>query len=236
MNNVGDSVKKANLAMLDLAAHRLGCLCNDVVFCGGSTAGLFITDPVAPDVRMTEDVDCIVDVISLNEYYQFEEKLRARGFVQSGQDEVICRWHKDELILDVMPSEENILGFSNRWSKSSIQHAMLVSLPSKRLIKSISSAYFLATKLEAFQGRGNNDYLSSHDMEDLISVMDGCPIIVNDVKNSDAEVRKYLSIQFSALLNKRSFHDALFGHLNYGLVAEDRVRIVIERMGELCHD
>lgn len=40
------------------------------LYLGGCTTGLFITDPEFPDVRYTLDVDCIVDVISLNQYHR----------------------------------------------------------------------------------------------------------------------------------------------------------------------
>ena len=63
------SITLANLRMLEFVATKLGEIRNDVVFLGGCTTGLFITDPVFPDVRHTLDVDCIVDVISLNQYH-----------------------------------------------------------------------------------------------------------------------------------------------------------------------
>src|SRR5947199_3909542 len=107
-----------NIRMLQFVATKLGELCNQVVFLGGCTTALFITDTATPDVRYTLDVDCIVDVISLNHYYQLEKQLREHGFTRSMHDDVICRWHYDDVILDVMPTEEKILGFGNRWYKA----------------------------------------------------------------------------------------------------------------------
>lgn len=68
-------IKLANFRMLEFVATKLGDMCYDVVFLGGCTTALFITDSAAPDVRYTLDVDCIVDVISLKEYHQIEAKL-----------------------------------------------------------------------------------------------------------------------------------------------------------------
>lgn len=45
-----------------------------------------------------------------------------------------------------------------------------------------AAPYFCATKLEAFGGRGKNDYLASHDLEDLITVVDGRPELLEDHK------------------------------------------------------
>lgn len=69
-----NSVRLANIRMLEFVATKLGDMRNDVVFLGGCTTGLFITDPEFPDVRYTLDVGCIVDVISLNQYHKLEKK------------------------------------------------------------------------------------------------------------------------------------------------------------------
>ncbi len=45
-----------NLDMLELMAAKLGQLTEQLVFVGGSTTGLFITDPLLPPVRVTRDV------------------------------------------------------------------------------------------------------------------------------------------------------------------------------------
>lgn len=100
------SVMLANLRMLEFVATKLGEIRDDVVFLGGCTTGLFITDPDFPDVRYTLDVDCIVDVISLNQYHQLEKKLTKQGFKKSLSEDVICRWFYDDVTLDIMPTEK----------------------------------------------------------------------------------------------------------------------------------
>jgi len=79
----------------------------------------------------------------------------------------------DGVLLDMMPSEPGILGFHNRWYPKVVQAARTVPLPNRRVIRLITAPLFLATKFEAFRGRGGNDYLASHDLEDLITVIDG---------------------------------------------------------------
>src|SRR5579862_2435199 len=156
-------VRLANIKMLQFIATKLGDLRDEVVFLGGCTTALFINDPESPDVRYTFDVDCIVDVISLNEYHRMEKKLKHLGFKQSIAEEVICRWYFDDVILDVMPTDEKILGFSNRWYKEAIQNAHIYSLKEGITIKVVTAPYFLATKLEAFKTRGNMDFYASRD-------------------------------------------------------------------------
>ena len=113
MNNKNQRAT-SNLKMLEFVARKLGTLNDEVVYLGGCTTALFINDPLSLDVRPTLDVDCIIDVISLGQYYQFEQKLIEKGFHRSMNDDVICRWHFDEIILDVMPTDEQILGWGKR--------------------------------------------------------------------------------------------------------------------------
>lgn len=217
--------------MLQLIATRLGSLCEEVVFLGGSTTGLFITDSGAPDVRATFDVDCIVDVISIPKYYMVEQKLQACGFKKGINDNVICRWHMDEMILDVMPTDEKILGFSNKWYKPAIFNAVKRILSDNLQIQIVSPPYLIATKLEAFKNRGMMDYMLSHDLEDIITVIDGRAEIVDEIINADNKVKKYLSNSFADIMKDKKFHNALPGHLiQYGSVYQERVNLVLKRI------
>jgi len=72
---------------------------------------------------------------------------------------------------------------------------------------------FLATKLEAFFGRGDGDYLGSHDLEDLVAVIDGRPEIVDEVKAAEPALQSYLRERLGPLLADEAFRTALQGHL-----------------------
>jgi hypothetical protein len=54
-----------NYEYLFLVADALGDLRNDVVFDGGCTAGLLLTDLAAEPIRATKDVDAIVEAATL---------------------------------------------------------------------------------------------------------------------------------------------------------------------------
>ncbi len=179
------------------------------------------------------DVDCIVDVISLKQYNQISKRLREKGFKQSMEDSVICRWRIDGIILDVMPTDEKILGFGNPWYQDAIKYSKKVKLDSGKYIQIITAPYFLATKLEAFKTRGKMDYIFSHDFEDIISVIDGRAEIAEEVFSSPVGLRDYLRQNFSEILLKRQFRDALPGHLNYSLVSSQRVDIVLDRINQI---
>ena len=193
-----------NLFILEQAVGQLGELADEMVFLGGCATGLLITDPAAPPIRVTRDVDAIVQVVSLVEYHRLSEKLRAKGFREDTSDDApICRWLTDAVILDVMPTDARILGFGNRWYTPAVEHAAKIQLPSGKSIRMVSAPYFLITKLEAFDGRGGGDYLASHDIEDIIAVLDGRPSIVDEVKQAESALVKELSNRFQALLRDR---------------------------------
>lgn len=180
-----------NVVLLELVAERLGeHLRDEFVFVGGAVVGLLITDPALPAIRPTEDVDLIVHAAVLADYHRVEMAMRERGFVQDmAPTAPICRWRIDNVAVDVMPTLENILGFSNRWYPLALQTAQPVTLPSGTAIRLVLAPVFLATKLEAFAGRGNNDYLFSHDLGDLISVIDGRDALLDECANTAPELR-----------------------------------------------
>ena len=167
-------MSKHNLGLLAEAARLLKPLLGQLVFVGGSTTALLITDTAAAEVRPTYDVDAIAEISSYAAYADFSERLRDCGFTEDiGQGAPICRWRQKMTILDVMPLDAKILGFSNLWYKPAMDSAVVNELEADLRVRVVTAVYFCATKFEAFAGRGKNDYQSSHDLEDLIAVVDG---------------------------------------------------------------
>jgi predicted nucleotidyltransferase len=189
-----------SIELLERGAAALGELVDDVVFVGGATLALWITDPAAPPVRPTKDVDVIVEIATRREYYKFEKRLRALGFANHGT--VICRWIKNEpdLMLDAMPTDAGILGFENRWQKRAFPTALARDLPSGARIRAASPPFLLATKLEAFKGRGRGDLLASHDFADIVSLFDGRGELVGELRGAPFDLREYVAAEVSALL------------------------------------
>ena len=204
-----------NVVMLDIVAGRLGGeLCEQLVFVGGAVAGLLITDPAQPPIRPTEDVDLLSQVVARTDYYALEQQLRARGFQQDMRPEApICRWLVAGVTVDVMPTLPEILGFSNRWYPLASSTARKVGLPSGRTILVISAPAFIATKLEAFAGRGRGDHLFSHDLGDIISVVDGRDALLGELRACDPQLRCGVAASVARLLAARGFIDNLPGHL-----------------------
>lgn len=214
-----------NVAMLELVARRLGAgLCDRFAFVGGAVAGLLITDPAHPAIRPTEDVDIVAEVLALSDYHHIEKALRERGFAQDVRPGApICRWQVSGVTVDVMPTLEKILGFANRWYPLCVSSAMSLALPSGICIRVIQAPVFIGTKLEAFHGRGAGDYLFSHDLGDILSVVDGRESLIEECRQAPQPLRAYLAAQFTALLADRRFLDALPGHLPGDAISQDRL-------------
>lgn len=214
-----------NATQVELAAAELGPLLDDLVLVGGCAVGMLIDDPASPTVRPTVDVDVIIEVAPATEYYEFCKRMRDQGFVES-QSEVICRWKKGKLMVDVMPIDPEILGFTNSWYQKAMETAKSHVLPNGLSINVISPALFVATKMESFLSRGGGDYLH-HDIEDIINVINGRAAIVSEVHQSDSDVRDYLRDEFDTLLADETFIEQLTWHLAH---EADRIDVVIARM------
>jgi hypothetical protein len=222
-----------NRHLLEEAVRLLRPLLDELVFVGGCATGLLITDPDSRGIRATRDVDAITQIGSYAEYATLSERLRALKLTEDTKDGVICRWRHGDLIIDVMPTDEAILGFSNRWYVPAIASALDVDLESDQ-IKLIAPEYFLATKLEAFRGRGKGDYRGSHDLEDVIAVIDGRAEIVLEVRDSERDLKQYLSSRFRELLDTRDFIDAIPGFLLPDVASQGREALLLGRLNALA--
>jgi len=140
---------------MEIAVARLGAMAEEMVFLGGCATGLLITDVVAPAIRATIDVDVIVEVASLIEYHRLAKRLRKLGFSEDqSADAPICRWRVGEILLDVMPTHPEILGFGNEWYKPAFDAAEWGVLPSGNKIRIVSSPYFWRPSLQLLKAGG----------------------------------------------------------------------------------
>ena len=100
----------------------------------------------------------------------------------------------------------------------------------------VTAPYFLVTKLEAFEGRGRGDYLMSHDMEDIIAVLDGRDEVIDELNHVDRKLRIEIAQRFKKLLVDPRFRDAISGHMptdNAGQQRVGRITQIIEEISNL---
>lgn len=217
------TVLPAQLKMLEKVAEALSEeFLREMVFIGGCTTSLLVDEEnYALASRYTYDVDLIVDIATQADWYFLEEKIRRLGFKNDQDSNVICRYKLEEdlaedIIVDFMPTDSSILGFSNRWYDEAIKHKFSYELPNGKLINLLKSPYFLATKFEAYKGRGGGDAFTSKDIEDILTLCMGRSSLVEEIYNSSDELRDYLSISFKELADSYSFDLVLDDQCRHG--------------------
>lgn len=220
-----------NIELLSGIAHAMGPVCEQVVFVGGCATGLLISQPLVADARATEDVDAIVQVATLAAYHALADQLMARGFKQTMVDNTPpFRWFWHGMQLDLVPLDEKVLGFANRWYRPGFEAAVFATLPTGLVLRHLSAPYFVATKLEAFEDRGNNDVYLSHDLEDIITVVDGRYELLSELVAAPSEVRQFIAQHFQAVLKHTDFSNVL-----PGIVSQTtRSGLVLQRFVEIA--
>ncbi|MEM5550437.1 hypothetical protein HJP15_01360 [Pseudoalteromonas sp. NEC-BIFX-2020_002] len=222
--------------MLIKVATALGeDLIRSMVFVGGCTTGLLVTDEFTKEqIRYTDDVDLIVDIMGYAAWTDLQEQLKTKGFSIDMGEEIMCRMILDNLKVDFMPVDENALGFTNIWYKDAVATAEDYVLNDTLTIKLITPEYFVATKLEAYLGRGKGDALSSHDIEDLLNIFDGRSSIVNDISSASEDLKNYVSEQLKSLMEDDNFEYAVQGTSRN---SSDREQLIFERIeGCIAYD
>lgn len=215
-----------SIELLELAASALGeDLLAEVVFVGAATLPLWITDPAAPPMRPTTDVDVVVEASTLRAFNGFEERLRDAGFRDDGH--VLGRFRHGDLQLDAILADASMLGFENRWQRESLADALSRDLPSGAEIRVLAPANLLATKLEAFSGRGNGDYLASPDFEDIVALVDGREELIDEVTAATPALREYLAEQLSHHIPDTRAIEAIAAHLEHDRGGRERARLVV---------
>ena len=174
-----------------------------------------------------------MDVTSYAKYAALSERLRALGLAEdTAPGAPLCRWRRDQLIVDVMPVDEHVLGFSNRWYPAAIETSQTLRIAGHE-VRVVTPALFIATKLDAFHGRGGGDIVASHDLEDIIAVVDGRPEIVSEVAAASADVRDYIGREIRALLGNPDFVEALGGFLLPDAASQGRRSLLEARLRAL---
>lgn len=214
-----------NREMISKVAGGLGDLVKEVVFVGGAITELYVEDTSqVSEIRQTDDVDCIIEITSRIKFANLEERIRKQGF--ENDRKVICRWHYEGIIVDIMPTETKILGFTNRWYKEGIIHSIHFDLDKNNRIRILSVPYFIACKLEALFNRGLADLRLSKDLEDIVFLLNNS---VNFIANNQA-LSIYISDKVSVLLGKPELREAIFCVLPFG---ENEPQYVNHIMSEL---
>jgi predicted nucleotidyltransferase len=208
-------------------------LAEEVVFIGGAAVSLY-TDGPASETRPTEDVDILIELLNYKDYADVEEKLRKKGFINDVESGVICRYIINGIIVDIMPTAEEILGFSNKWYQEAIVNLNHVTIETDYTIRIFSAVYFIATKMEAYKSRGKNDGRTSSDFEDIVFILNYRNAIWNELQTAPQTVKQYLKDNFKTLLEDEHIYEAVSTHLEYN--EQRRVDFIIGGLTDFSAD
>ena len=219
-----------NIAIIAEVAEALKELKEDMVFVGGAVISLYTDDPAADEVRPTQDVDMTLNIINFSHWQRVEGRLRELGFQPNPFGHAICSFKYKDILIDIMATEDGPLGLTNRWYKVGLENIWTVNAKNQK-IKILSAPCYLATKLEAFNDRGN-DYRSSHDIEDIIYVIDNRTTIVNEVKESDKRVYSYLKKELLKIVKQGILTEVLMTHI-HPLMIDERMPIIEDKIMQI---
>ncbi|MBD0331198.1 MAG: hypothetical protein ICV66_00940 [Chitinophagaceae bacterium] len=216
-------MSRESITRIKVVYDALEELANEVVFVGGATVALYADRP-SGEARPTDDVDILVELIHYRDYAAIEERLRSKGFTNDTESGVICRYRVHGIIVDVMPTGQNALGFTNPWYEKGYATAVTHTLDEYYSIKIFQPVYFLATKMEAFNNRGGGDGRWSSDFEDIVYVLNNRNSIWAELQTADKEVKAYLKKQFRLLLENEYISEWISVHLEQS--EQKRLRMI----------
>lgn len=223
-----------NNAIIERVANALGELNEKVIYVGGATVGLYINDPAAEDVRPTKDVDISIKVASFVELEDIREQLTDKGFKQSSDLDVICRFKLEDILVDVMATKPIAWAPANPWFEKGFEKLEKTKV-NDITIQIMPLTFFLASKFTAYHDRGGNDPRFSHDLEDIIYIIDNRTdwhqILINE---QDQEVKEFLINEFSNILTSNKMQEAILGNLFYE-TQDKRYGMIMDKINQVVN-
>jgi predicted nucleotidyltransferase len=221
-----------NIEAIEMIAAALKELNEQVVFVGGAVVSMYVNDPAADDVRPTKDVDISLSVASASELEEMRVRLIERGFTQTPEDNVICRFRYHGVKVDVMNTKEIGWAPANPWFHAGFARRQMVQVMETK-IYILPLPYFLATKFAAYNSRGNNNPVTSHDFEDIVYVLDNCLDIQEQLSNLPPDVEPYLKEEFREILTDDPKKEAIEGNVAFDN-RNSRLTRILQSLEVIC--
>lgn len=219
-----------NIAVVAEVAAALKEIKDNMVFVGGAVISLYTDDPAADEVRATQDIDMAMNIKSLNHWQVLQEKLGELGFHPDPFGHAICSYKDKDISVDIMTKDDGPFGPTNQWYKIGFENLWTAKAMDQE-INILSAPCYLATKFEAFKHRGS-DYRTSHDIEDIIYLIDNRTTIVEEVKKSDPRIHSFLKEEIQIIINQGLLTEVLSAH-THPLLVEDRLPILEDKITQI---
>ena len=205
----------------------------EYAFIGGSVLSLLVNDPTVDAIRVTKDLDVIVGVKTRSDFHKEERELERRGFAHdTREDAPICRWRIDDIVVDILPVREEVLGWKSKWFEAALQSAQPLQIDG-RPVKVITAPFFVALKLEAFEDRGRGDFIASTDFEDVICLFNGRRTVADEIL-ADATVGRDIAEKFSKYLPNRDMEDAVSGFVQTEMNPDESFEAIMSAFRRLA--
>jgi predicted nucleotidyltransferase len=217
-----------NRGVIKKIARALDELNEQVIYVGGATVGLYINDPAADDVRPTKDVDISLSIATIGELEQIRAELIKKGFTQSAEDNVICRFRYDDVKVDVMNTKAIAWAPANPWFAPGFVLRETIEIEDQT-IQILPLPYFLATKFAAYTSRGGKEPRTSHDFEDIIYVLDNRTDLAEQLLKSPEDVKPFIKKELESMLADKSKQEAISGNLFYE-TRDARFNMIMEKL------
>ncbi len=201
-----------SITRIKVVYHALDELKDKVVFVGGAVVALYAQRDVQ-EPRPTDDIDIIVEILNYKEQAELDDKLRHKGFVNDIESGITCRYLYHGITVDVMPTTDRSFGFQSMWYASGFQNAESFSIDDQHTIRILSAPYYLATKIEAFHDRGQNDGRTSQDFEDIVFILEHRPSIWNELKLEKSKLKSYMAKTFRQWLMEENIFEWIDAHV-----------------------
>lgn len=221
-----------NIAATKKIAIALGELNKDAVYVGGTVVSFYIDDMFAENVRPTKDIDISLEIASLAELENIREELTRKGFYQSSEDNVICRFRHEEIQVDVMATKPIGWAPANSWFEPGFKHVVQFTID-EICINCFSLPYYLATKFTAFYDRGAKDPRTSQDFEDIVYLLNYTSNVAEQVLDAPNDVKKFLVKCFEDMLTDGTKQEAILGNLFYE-DQEIRFQKILKKLENIC--
>lgn len=221
-----------NIGVVAEVAEALGELNKDMVFVGGAVVSLYADDPAADEIRPTKDIDMTLNIVNLNHWQHITEKLASLGFHPDPYGHAICSFKYKNIPVDIMAAEDGPLGSANRWYKIGFEN-LWTAMANEQEIQLLAAPCYLATKFEAFHDRGS-DYRTSHDIEDIIYIIDNRIEIVEEIAKAEVAISNFIKQQLNKIIQQGMLTELLMAHI-HPIMLEERMPIVEEKITKILN-
>lgn len=183
------SERDALRAMLAQLAAVVGEeLRKNVVVIGGTAPALY-PGPDRAGLRATKDVDVVVAAATYPTWRRAVAQLEDRGFSYRAGDPV-CRYRRDTLTLDILPSEPTAIGLpESRWFSqvcASRRRSEAVDL------FVVDPLILLGMKIEAHDDRATGILGGDKDLEDIVVVLANVDGLIDEIREGRAPIHAFL--------------------------------------------